>query len=71
VHFAIVGDETVGGLVEEAEVEPSEGIDTSDTLNECLAETVMTLEFPPPQGGGRVLVSYPFVFRNEGPEPSD
>ena len=29
---------------------------------ECMSESMMTVMFPPPDGGGMVHVSYPFVF---------
>lgn len=66
LQFTIMGDEAVGGIVEEVSFgEDSEIRDPS--FRECLAETMRSTVFAPPEGGGRVVVKYPFVFEN--PEP--
>jgi hypothetical protein len=62
VRFVIAGEPDVGGMVQEAEVETDEGLAASETLSECVRETVYTLEFEPPEGGGEVIVTYPFRF---------
>jgi hypothetical protein len=67
MKFAIVGDEDVGGVVEEANVDPESDIKHVDLL-ECMKESMLALSFPPPEGGGRVEVTYPFVFESVGPE---
>lgn len=66
MKFAIVGDEDVGGVVEEADVDPTSDITHADLL-ECMKESMLALSFPPPEGGGRVLVTYPFSFASDPP----
>jgi outer membrane biosynthesis protein TonB len=35
-------------------------------VDACVAAVIQGIEFPKPQGGGTVLVNYPFVFRPAG-----
>ena len=63
VHFTISGEPDVGGLVDESDVVAEEGLAFNETLEDCVRETVYTLEFPPPEGGGVVKVRYPLRFR--------
>jgi len=63
VNFTISGEPDVGGLVEESDVVAEEGLAYNETLEDCVRETVYTLEFPPPEGGGVVKVRYPLRFR--------
>lgn len=67
VEFAITADLSVGGIVEEVIAIEAPGL-TSPALIECVRETMYTMSFPPPEGGGTVKVSYPFVFSNEAPQ---
>jgi RNA polymerase sigma-70 factor (ECF subfamily) len=65
VKFTIDAEEEVGGYVAEALVdEESELFDES--LNECITETMLSIEFKAPEGGGTVDVHYPFIFSTEG-----
>jgi hypothetical protein len=66
MQFGIAGDDEVGGVVDEASVDPSSTL-THPALGECMRESMMSLSFPAPQGGGRVAVTYPFVFSPDGP----
>jgi hypothetical protein len=66
MKFAIVGDEEVGGVVEEADVDPTSDIKHPELL-ECMKESMLALSFAPPEGGGRVEVTYPFQFASDGP----
>ncbi|MBK8719973.1 MAG: AgmX/PglI C-terminal domain-containing protein [Deltaproteobacteria bacterium] len=59
--FQIVGDEEVGGVVDAAEVDPSSTLRNA-AMDECMRESMMSLSFEPPEGGGSVSVTYPFVF---------
>ncbi|MFO0636313.1 MAG: AgmX/PglI C-terminal domain-containing protein [Nannocystaceae bacterium] len=61
MHFDIIGDESVGGVVDGAEIDPSSEIE-HPALLECMRESMMSLSFAPPEGGGTVSVTYPFVF---------
>jgi hypothetical protein len=61
LSFAIVGEPTLGGVVESLQFVSDGGI--ADTnLQECVRATLETQTFAPPQNGGRVQVTYPFVF---------
>ncbi|HWB76991.1 MAG TPA: AgmX/PglI C-terminal domain-containing protein [Nannocystaceae bacterium] len=64
MKFSIVGDEDVGGVVDEADVDPSSEI-KHDALRECMRESMLSLAFAPPEDGGTVQVTYPFVFAAE------
>jgi hypothetical protein len=66
VSFDIAGEPELGGMVERAEIVNKGGGDggdiTNPTLRECLQATIESITFAPPEGGGRVSVTYPFVF---------
>lgn len=32
-------------------------------LERCVRDAVTTMRFPPPRGGGQIIVTYPFIFR--------
>ena len=64
--FGIAGDEEVGGVVDEAAVDPTSTL-THPALGECMRESMMSLSFPAPEGGGRVAVTYPFEFSPDAP----
>ena len=32
-------------------------------VSDCIVEAIRTWKFPPPEGGGVVVVNYPFVFQ--------
>ena len=58
-QFAIVGDESVGGIVESAELDPTSTLDEAELVT-CMRESLLSVTFPPPPKGGRVTVTYPF-----------
>ncbi len=62
VEFSIVGEEEVGGLVELSESDNEASTIEDEQFSECIQETMYALEFKPPEGGGRVVVRYPFEF---------
>ncbi len=64
--FAIVGDPSVGGVVDEANTDPSSEI-SDPALLECMRESMLSLSFPAPDDAGRVEVTYPFVFAPDAP----
>ncbi len=60
MKWVIGGD----GLVSQASVE-TDGM-KNDAVSACLIEKIKTWKFPKPKGGGIVIVSYPFVFKQSG-----
>jgi len=61
VDFVIDAEEDVGGYVREAAVaEDSELLHPA--LAECVTQTILSVEFVAPEGGGAVRVQYPFLF---------
>ncbi len=67
LEFDIEGEPEVGGVVEDSAI-GDESTLTHPTLDECVRETIYTLELPAPEGGGMVHVRYPFTFSREGSE---
>lgn len=67
VHFSIVAEPRVGGLVDSSEVEREGPLGQEPALVECVQESIYALKLKAPQGGGQVKVSFPFIFRNDGP----
>jgi hypothetical protein len=66
--FTIVGDQDVGGVVEDADIEDDSTL-KDDDMETCVRESLMTLTFDkPPGGGGYVTVRYPLAF-SPGPDP--
>jgi len=61
VHFKIVGDEKVGGIVDEASIDEKSTLKDA-ALAECIRQSMMTVSFKPPPRGGWSTVTYPFVF---------
>lgn len=61
VKFTIVGDEKVGGVVDEAEIDPSSTL-KDEAMSTCLRESMLAMAFKPPPKGGTVTVSYPIAF---------
>lgn len=64
VNFEIVGDESVGGIVESAELSDDSDIRDEEFMY-CMRESMLSMSFEPPKGGGSVTVTYPFLFSNE------
>jgi hypothetical protein len=69
VNFTIAAEPEVGGVVELVDIEGNDRIARQPTLRECLQETIYSLEFPEPKGGGTVNVTYPFIFRQSNDKP--
>ena len=55
---------TANGTVASANVAQSTVNDA--TMETCLASRVRTWQFPKPKGGGVVIVTYPFIFKQSG-----
>ncbi len=63
VEFDIEGEPDAGGAVERTAIDDDSTL-RHDILDECVSETLYTLELPAPEGGGMVHVRYPFSFSN-------
>ena len=61
LNFTIAGDESVGGVIEAVTVAEGTTLDDPE-MGECVAESMASATFDPPQGGGTVEVTYPFIF---------
>jgi hypothetical protein len=70
LKFTIMGDASVGGIVEGVEV--GDGTEITDPqMLECMSESMASVMFDPPDGGGAVLVTYPFVFAPPDDDEAD
>lgn len=67
LKFAIMGDESVGGVIDAVELAEESEIHDPD-FRECLTESTMSAVFDPPEGGGRVEITYPLIFEVEPDE---
>jgi hypothetical protein len=65
VEFTITGDERVGGVVESAEIDDASDIKDQE-LRDCFRESMLSMTFKPPEQGGYVTVTYPFVLSPNG-----
>lgn len=63
VTFTIIGEPEVGGIVESVQIPDDSPLAQQPTMRECIEQTMLSLEFPQPTGGGKVKVTYPFTFR--------
>ena len=50
------------GMVSSAKSDPEKTTLDSTEVIDCVSEKIAQLEFPPPKGGGIVIVVYPFAF---------
>jgi RNA polymerase sigma-70 factor (ECF subfamily) len=69
VNFSIVGDPSVGGLVGESKVDAEKSTVSDPDMRECVQETMYGAQFPAPQNGGSIEVTYPFVFKSSAEDP--
>ena len=62
--FVIVGDEHVGGVVDEVTLQGRDdaAVLGDDAFHTCLRESMMAMVFRPPPRGGSLRVRYPFRF---------
>ena len=59
VKFTIKGENGVGRVIKTS----IKDVDFDDVpLEDCIMDVVESVDFEPPQGGGIVIVSYPFIF---------
>lgn len=61
LSFRVMGDESVGGVVDGVTIGEDSTIADPDFV-ECMSESMMTVVFDPPEGGGEVHITYPFIF---------
>ena len=72
VKMKIVGDEKVGGIVEDATIDRDAGTMPDEKLETCFRESMMSMAFAPPPHGGSVTVIYPFTLAESDPDaPKD
>lgn len=64
IELSIIGDQEVGGLIEESRIIAEKSTITDDALNECVTETLYAVELEPPFGGGRLVYRAPVYFPN-------
>ncbi len=68
VKMKIVGDEKVGGIVEDATIDRDAGTLPDEKLETCFRESMMSMAFAPPPHGGSVTVIYPFTLAGSDPD---
>jgi hypothetical protein len=71
VHFffSIVGDETIGGVVESVSLEDERTtMDEPDFLN-CVRESMLSVQFDPPPKYGRATIGFDLEFAPGSDEP--
>jgi hypothetical protein len=67
IKFKIIGDEKLGGIIEEADIDNDGGL-ADEKLDTCLRESFLSLSFKPPPKGGWVTVVYPMEFSPDDPD---
>jgi hypothetical protein len=69
LSYSIGGDDSVGGIVEESEIDVGESDDlaSNEALVRCVTETIYTIEIETPPGG-LMQVSYPLLFQSSPPK---
>ena len=68
VRFSIIGDEELGGVIEDSQVLEGTPLSGNAALTECVQETMYGLQLEPPRGGGKVVVTYPLRFQTSEPK---
>jgi hypothetical protein len=61
VEFVVDAEQDIGGYVREASIADDSPLQ-NPMLSECVTETVLSVVFVPPEGGGEVRVRYPLLF---------
>jgi len=62
--FVIEGADELGGVVTSSEIINTEAEQQFPELAQCVRETMYALRMKAPEGGGVVIVNYPFIFRS-------
>jgi len=68
--FILAAEPDVGGFVVDAYLHDESSTITHPDMRECLVETLMSLEFEPPEVGGMQEVRFPFTFRRAADFPA-
>ena len=63
VDFTIQGDDELGGVISDSRLKDPDAEQRYPVLAECVRETMYAIRIDPPEGGGVVRVTYPFIFR--------
>jgi len=66
VKFEVNADSELGGVIGGSEVLDGSTIE-SESLRECVRETMYSVVLPAPEGGGKITVKYPFQFSEPSP----
>jgi hypothetical protein len=64
VHFRIIGDRKVGGVVDETKILPETTM-ADPEFQTCVTESLMSVTFDAPPGDREVTVDYPIEFSPE------
>jgi hypothetical protein len=65
--FSIVGDESVGGIVDDVTIDVDGGL-ADEGLVTCLRESLLAVAFRPPNKRGMVTVHYPIMMSPDEPD---
>lgn len=63
VDFTITAAPGIGGLVTASTIDAAASTITDSAMKECVQETMYAAQFPAPEDGGELRVSYPFAFK--------
>jgi hypothetical protein len=67
LHFQIIGDRKVGGVVDEAKFLEGTTIDDRE-FQTCVRESMLSVSFAAPPDDGSLTVTYPITFSPDEPE---
>jgi hypothetical protein len=69
MYFKIVGDDKLGGIIEEAEIDGGATGALGDAKMEtCIRESLLSLSFRPPPEDGVVTIIYPIILNDDDDE---
>jgi len=70
VYFKVIGDEKVGGVVDDVKMMNETTLDDPEVLT-CVKESMMAVSFKAPPGGGELTVVYPITFSPDDDDGGD
>jgi hypothetical protein len=62
LQFEILASEEHGGMVDLVSIDGEQSTLQNQAVHDCMRESMYAVEFPAPDQGGKVAVTYPFVF---------